>query len=132
MAETLDALPELRKLNVNGCIGLTRLRLPHCTKLHWLDCSGCALLQHLHAFSPALSHVRAVACQRLMVGCCCCCAGHVMSGNGCVLWVCLQTHAGWCWFCVAVDFVVLSNVVSLVATLEWCHRICVMCMIAKP
>ena len=92
--ESLHALPELVKLNVNGCISLTRLVLKSCTKLEWLDCSGCALLHHVQAFSSALSHVRAVACQRLVVSipllllllllfgfcCCCCCAFAAISG----------------------------------------------------
>lgn len=67
----MDLLPELIKLNVNGCVSLTRLLLPSCTKLEWLDCSGCALMHHIHTFSTALSHVKAVACHRLVVSCCC-------------------------------------------------------------
>lgn len=67
VGESLDLLPELTKLNMNGCVSLTRLVLTSCTKLEWLDCSGCALMHHIHAFSPALSHVRAVACHRLVV-----------------------------------------------------------------
>lgn len=67
VGESLDLLPELTKLNMNGCVSLTRLVLTNCIKLKWLDCSGGALMHHIHAFSPALSHVRAVACHRLVV-----------------------------------------------------------------
>ena len=63
----LDALPDLTRLNVNGCISLSRLVLKTCAKLEWLDCSGCAHMHHINTFSPALSHLTAVACQRLVV-----------------------------------------------------------------
>lgn len=64
----MDSLADLGRLNVNGCISLSRLVLKACTKLEWVDCSGCAHLHHITTFSPALSHLAAVACQRLVVG----------------------------------------------------------------
>ena len=67
MEEALDQLPNLVKLNVNGCIALARLVLRSCTKLQWLDCSGCSRLHHITSFSPALTHVDAVACANLAV-----------------------------------------------------------------
>lgn len=66
--EVLESLPELTRLNVNGCISLSRLVLKACTKLEWLDCSGCAHLHNISTLSSALSHMTAVACQRLVVG----------------------------------------------------------------
>ncbi len=66
--EVLESLPELTRVNVNGCISLSRLVLKACTKLEWLDCSGCAHLHNISTLSSALSHMTAVACQRLVVG----------------------------------------------------------------
>ena len=67
MEEALDQLPNLVKLNVNGCIALTRLVLRSCTKLQWLDCSGRSRLHHVTSSSPALAHMDAVACANLAV-----------------------------------------------------------------
>ncbi|KAA6425941.1 MAG: hypothetical protein FRX49_04316 [Trebouxia sp. A1-2] len=64
--EVLESLPELTRLNVNGCISLSRLVLKACTKLEWLDCSGCAHLHNISTPSSALTHMTAVACQRLV------------------------------------------------------------------
>lgn len=65
--DILQALPDLSRLNLNGCISLSRVDLPDCNKLTWLDCSGCASLHHITLASPLLSGLRAVACQRLVV-----------------------------------------------------------------
>ena len=67
--DVLQALPDLSRLNINGCISLSRLVLPECNKLTWTDCSGCALLRHIILASPALSELQAVSCQRLVVHC---------------------------------------------------------------
>lgn len=87
--EVLQTLLHLTKLNLNGCISLSRLELPSCDKLAWLDCSGCAALHHIHVASPVLSHLQAVSCQRLVVsnapefvqqcgkGTCCACKWYV-------------------------------------------------------
>ena len=84
--EVLQALQQLTKLNLNGCISLSRVELPSCDQLAWLDCSGCASLHHIHVASPVLSQLQAVSCQRLVVSspwhlcnpnsketCCACC-----------------------------------------------------------
>ena len=63
----IDALPKLVKVEHGGCISLKGLVPNSCTKVEWLSCSGCALLHHDAAFSSALSHIRAVASQRLVM-----------------------------------------------------------------
>ena len=65
--DVLQTLPDLSRLNINGCISLSRLVLPECDKLTWVDCSGCASLRHIILASPALSELQVVSCQRLVV-----------------------------------------------------------------
>ena len=61
--------PELRTINLNGCVTLVRLALEHQPQLGRMEASGCKALRNVISSSSMLSSCYLQACPRLVVRC---------------------------------------------------------------